>query len=319
MWISWLGLAPLFSAYTSASVGTEKLLETVVGSGDSMQSGYGSGASPPSAATALGDTVGDRIERLMRAGRCTSPQRSIDPAPDLVQAPGTTGGGQQVGNSVQAIQQSDGGMLFVDNLGHLTYWMRSHLASQYSSPVWTLTPDAPPTAGATADKIPYYEEYRIVNDPQRIFNVITVQPFSPSGAQLPLLTPTDASGVLHSQVQHGAQPLAIVSWLQDQTVMQSQANWLFTNFGSPQTRTELVRIDAGPYSTAWNLVASINIGDVITFEEWQIGGGGDVLTLRVTEINRKIRFGGQNNNNAGDGEVTASVELICDFEPSSYY
>jgi len=319
MWMSWVGLAPVFTVYTSASVGTEKLLETIVGSGDSVQSGFGTGASPPSAATPLGDSVGERIERLMRAGRCTTPQRSIDPAPDLVQAPGFSGGGQQAGSSVQAIQQSDGGMLYVDNQGNLTYWMRDHLASQYSNPVWTLTPNAPPTAGATTDKIPYYEQYQLVNDPQRIYNVITVQPFSPSGAQLPLLTPNDAVDVLASQVQHGAQPLSIVSWLQDQTVMQSQANWLFTNFGSPQTRAQNVHIDAAPYPPAWNIVASINIGDVLTLEEWQIGGGGEVLTLRVTEINRRIRFGGQNNNNAGDGEVVANIELICDFEPPSYY
>jgi hypothetical protein len=197
--------------------------------------------------------------------------------------------------------------------------MRSHLASQYSSPVWTLTPNAPPTAGASASAIPYYPEYRLVNDPQRIWNVISVQPFSPSGAQLPLLTPTDASGVLASQVQHGAQPLAITSWLQNQATMQLQANFYFANYGSPQTRAENVRVDAAPYPAAWQMIAGINVGDIVTLEEWQVGGGGDVLTLRTTEINRKIRFGGQNNNNAGEGEVVASIEIVADFEPSSYY
>ena len=64
----------------------------------------------------------------MRAGRVTSPNRCIDPAPLLVQAPGTTGGGQQVGASVQAIQQSDSGLLYVDNQNNLTYWQRPHLA-----------------------------------------------------------------------------------------------------------------------------------------------------------------------------------------------
>jgi hypothetical protein len=319
LWLSWTGLAPAFSVYSSSSAATEKLLETTVADGVSVTSGYGSGASPPTAATPLGDTVGQRIERLMRAGRCTSPQRSIDPAPDLVQAPGFSGGGLQTGSAVQAIQASDGGMLFVDNVGNLSYYMRSHLASQYSSPVWTLTPDAPPTAGASASAIPYYPEYRLVNDPQRIYNVVSVQPFSPSGAQLPLLTPTDASGVLASQVQHGAQPLAITSWLQNQATMQLQANFLFANFGQPQTRAENVRVDAAPYPAAWQMVAGVNVSDVITLEEWQVGGGGEVLTLRVTEVNRKIRFGGQNNNNAGEGEVVASVELICDAEPSAYY
>lgn len=319
LWLSWTGLAPSFSVYSSASAATEKLLSSSVADGVSVTSGFGSGASPPTAATPLGDTVGQRIERLMRAGRCTSPQRSIDPAPDLVQAPGFSGGGLQTGSAVQAIQASDGGMLFVDNVGNLTYWMRGHLASQYNSPVWTLTPDAPPTPGASATAIPYYPEYRLVNDPQRIWNVISVQPFSPSGAQLPLLTPTDASGVLASQTQHGAQPLAITSWLQSQATMQLQANFYFANYGTPQTRAENVRVDAAPYPAAWQMIAGINVGDILTLEEWQVGGGGDVLTLRTTEINRKIRFGGQNNNNAGEGEVVASIEIVADFEPSSYY
>jgi hypothetical protein len=319
LWLSWTGVAPDYNVYSSATAGAEKLMETIPATGSAVTSGYGAGTSPPASVTPLGDGVGQRIERLMRAGRCTSPQRSIDPASDLVQAPGTSGGGQATSSSVQAIQQSDGGFLFVDNPGYLTYWMRSHLASQYSSPVWTLTPNAPPAPGASVSAIPYYPEYRLVNDPQRIFNVVTVQPFSPSGAQLPLRTPVNSSGVKSSQIRYGAQPLAVTSWLQDQSVMQAQADFLFANFGTPQTRAENVRIDAAPFPAAWNLIAGINVGDVVTFEEWQLGGGGQVLTLRVTEINRKIRFGGQNNNNAGEGEVTASVELTCDFEPSSYY
>ena len=275
LWLSWIGVSPEFTVYSSASAASEESLETAVADGVPVTSGYGSGASPPTAATPLGDTAGQRIERLMRAGRVTSPQRSIDPSPPLVQAPGSSGGGQQVGTAIQAIQASDSGFLAVDNMGNLFYFMRSHLASQYSSPVWTITPDAPPTPGASATAVPYYREIRWVDaDPQRIYNVITVAPFSPSGAQLPLLTPTDATGVETSQADYGAQALPVSSWLQDQTVMQSQADWLFTNFGQPQTRAENVRIDAAPYPAAWNLIAGINIGDVVTLQRWEIGDGG---------------------------------------------
>jgi len=319
--------APLYTIYTSAAAANETAAATILGAGDTFTSGFGAsavdqgvaqvgggtGAAPPVAATPLGDTVGQRIERLMRAGRTTSPQRSIDPSAPLVQAPGNSGGGVQTGTAVQAIQQGDSGLLFVDNVGMLTYWMRSHLASQYSIPVWKIGPTT------TSGEIPYYREVRWVTDPQRIYNVITVQPFSPTGAQLPSFTPANASGVLTSQVNYGAQPLAVTSWLQDQSEMQLQANWLFTNFGQPQRRAENVRIDAAPYPAAWNLVAGVNVGDVVTMEDWQVGGGGNNNTYRVTEINRKIRFGGMNDGNAGEGIVVASVELILDAEPASYW
>jgi hypothetical protein len=236
-----------------------------------------------------------------------------------VQAPGVSGGGQQSSTSIQAIQQSTSGLLAVDNVGNLFYWSRSHLASQYSSPVWTLTPNAPPTPGASAAAIPYYLQYRLVSDPQRIFNVITIQPFSPSGAQLPEFTPANATGVAASQQQYGAQALPVTNWLQNHTEMQEQADWLFANFGTPQVRAENIRVDAAPYPAAFELVMGINIGDLVTFEEWQIGGGGQILTLRVTELSRKLRFGGQNGGNAGDGSVVASVEITLDHEPAAYY
>jgi hypothetical protein len=320
LWLSWAGLSPLFTVYSSAAAAAEKSLETIVADGVSVTSGYGSGASPPTAATPLGDSAGQRIERLMRAGRVTSPQRSIDPSPPLVQAPGNSGGGQQTGTAIQAIQASDSGFMAVDNVGNLFYFMRSHLASQYTSPAWTITPTAPPTPGAPLSAIPYYREIRWVDaDPQRIYNVVTVSPFSPSGAQLPEFTPQDATDVALSQASYGAQALSVTSWLQDQTVMQSQANFLFTNYGQPQTRAENVRIDAAPYPAAWSMVAGVNVGDLCTLQRWEIGGGGETFTLRITEINRKLRFGGMNEGNAGEGEVVASIELICDGEPAAYF
>ena len=81
-WVGWTGLAPQFDLYTSAAPGSETEAAVVNGSGDSFTSGYGGprpgrgvrrpaagSGSPPGTASAIGDTVGQRIERLMRGGR----------------------------------------------------------------------------------------------------------------------------------------------------------------------------------------------------------------------------------------------------------
>ena len=46
--------------------------------------------------------------------------------------------------------------------------------------------------------------------------------------------------------------------------MQSQANWLFEFYGTPQRRAEKVKIDAAAYPAAWILVMGVNVGDVVT-------------------------------------------------------
>jgi hypothetical protein len=252
--------------------------------------------------------VGERIERLLRGGRCASPQRCIDQAPSLVQAPGTNGTGSQAGQAIQAIAESDDGLLFVDNCGHLTYWERPHLASQYANPVWSIGPTT-----SVPGRIPYYKQIEWITDPQRVFNAITISPLSPTGAALPLITPQNATAANSSQIRYGAQPLQVTSYLQDPAQMQSQANWLLTNFGVPQRRADQILIDAGPYPAAWPLVLGVNVGDVITLEDWVIGGGGTVYTFRVTEIKRRIDYGTHNQ------QVTGQVTLTVDREPTSYW
>ena len=321
-WVSWTGVAPLFNVYTSANLGSETESAVVNGDGDSFTGGYGGsasgagvaqvsggdGSSPPAIPSAIGDTVGERIERLMRGGRCSSPNRCIDPASLLVSAPGVTGGGTQVGAQVQAVQQSDDGMLFVDNCNHLTYWQRPHLASQYSVPVWNIGPTT------SAGRIPYYKEIQWITDPQRVWNTIGITPLSPTGAALPTITPSDASAVDSSQIRYGAQPYAVTSFLQDISEMQAQADWLFSVYGTPQRRAQQVKIDAAAYPLAWELVLRINIGDIVQLEDWIIGGGGSVYTYRVTEMERKITCGFGSN----PGQ-TAEVVLTLDSEPNNYW
>ena len=321
-WISWSGVAPLFNVYTSATLGSETESAVVSGDGDAFTGGYGGSASgsgfaqvsggdgsvPPGTPSAIGDTVGSRIERLMNGGRFSSPNRCIDPASLLVQAPGVNGGGTQAGAQIQAIQQSDSGMLYVDNCNHLTYWQRPHLASQYSVPVWNIGPTT------SAGRIPYYKEIQWITDPQHIYNVIGITPLSPTGAALPVITPSNASAVDTSQARYGAQPLSITSYLQSTAEMQLQANWLLSNFGIPQRRAQQVKIDAAAYPLAWELVLRVNIGDIVQLEDWIIGGGGNVYTYRVTELERKITAGFGNN----PGQ-TAEVTLTLSAEPTSYW
>jgi hypothetical protein len=319
-WVGWTGLAPSFNLYTSANLGTETEAAVVNGSGTSFNSGYGSsaagagvcqtasgsGASPPAAATAVGDTVGQRLERLMYAGKCISPNRCVDPSPLLVQAPGTNGGGNQAGTMITELQQSDSGLLCVDNLNNLTYWDRPHLASQYSSPVWAF--------GPSAAEDPYWLDIKWPSGPQRTWNAITVSPFSPDGTQLPAITPVNTAGVEASQLNYGAQPQQIISWLQSTSEMQSQANFLFANYGQPVRRVEGMKIDAASNPSLWPAVMGINVGDIITVEDWQIGGGGTVYTFRVSQLDRHIEFGGK-----GGEETAASVTIRADYEPTSYW
>ena len=318
--VSWQGLATAFDVYTSAQVNAGNQAVVVQGESVTFTAGYGAsasilgpgvistggGTSPPSAPSSIGDTVAQRLERALGYGNVTYPGRCIDPSSLLVQA-GLDLGGQQAGQNVQNIAVSDGGMLFVNNPGNLVYWQRSHLASQYYSPVWTLGPDT--QNGQT----PYARTVKWVLDPQRAWNAIEIMPYSPQGAALPIITPGNGSAVIASQQQYGAQPYQVNSYLQSQTEMQSQANWLFANFGQPQRRVEQVKIDAASFPQAWELVLGVNVGDVVTVEDWQIGGGGTIFTYRVTELKRKFSFGTN-----GD-EVTANVELTLDFEPFGYW
>ncbi len=318
VWVSWTAVAPSVGVYTATGADSELNAATCCGSGDSFTSGYGSGASghgvsqtaagtnasPPSSASALGDTAGQRLERILGyAGAAVA--RCIDPESLAVQA-ATDIGGQQAGQNLENITQSVSGLLYVDTLGHLTFWQKSHLAAQYSSPAWTISPAA---SGASA--IPYAKEIRWLADPQRLWNAVQVTPFSPDGASLAVLTPTNASGVNSSQKQYGPQPLQITSYLQSTSEMQSQVNWLFSNFGQLQVRTEQIVIDAAAYPAAWGMVLQASVGDVISVTNWQVGGGGATGTFRISSLRRHIEF--------SDERTEGRLEITAAFEPSSYW
>jgi hypothetical protein len=318
-WVSFTSLAPQVRIYTSASAGAETEAAAVCGSGDSFTGGYGSGAtgggvcqisggtgaSPPSGPSALGDTASQRIERILGYGLVTSPNRAIDTTPQLVQA-ALDIGGQQTGANCQAMVSSDNGMLFLDNPGTLSYRAKAHLAADTA--IWDLS-SAGPSSG-----YPFQPGQVFANDPQKVYDVVQVTPYSPDGASLPVVIPSNATAVNAAQQQYGPRPLGVTSYLQSGTAQQSQANWLFSTYGSVQRRVEALTVNAAGYPPAWLFVLGANVSDVIQVTDQPMQGGPrSTGTYRITSLSRRIFFG------ANGSRPEASIQITADPIPSSYW
>ena len=317
MGVSWSGLAPSFAVYTAPSVAVEAQASITASNSDVFTSGYGggasgtgighlsggSGAAVPAGPTAAGDTVAQRLERILGYGGITT-ARAIDLTPLQVQA-ATDVGGQQSGTAAEAIVASDDGMFAVANGGEIFYKSRPALAAD--TPVWQLGPDV------DAGQYPFTVDQEFATDPNRVVNDVEVSPFSPDGATLPIITPSDASGVNASQKQAGARPLQVTSYLQDQAAMQRQADWLFQQYGAPRRRVAKLTVNAAPHPSAWVFVVAVNIGDLVEVTDVPFGAPVTQGVYRVTELTREVSFG------ANGASVTGSVEIIADFEPGSYW
>jgi len=317
--VAWTGVAPSFAIYTATQAGSETQAAVTASDSDDFQYGYGSGASSYGigniaggngsavpAASPAGDTVGERLERIMGYGKMTYPNRAIDPAPLAVQA-ALDVGGQQAGGNLQNIVSSDNGLLTVDANGTLCYRQKSHLASD--TVVWNLSSAGP------AYGYPFQPGQEFTTDPQRVVNVIAISQYSPDGATLPLTTPADATAANTSQAQYGPRPLgSATSYLQSSSEIQSQADWYLTQFGAAHRRVTTLTVDAAGYPAAWVLVMNVNPGDLCQVtDQPMLGGPLSVGTYRVSSVSRKIFFG------ANQRKPEASVELVLDFEPTSWW
>jgi hypothetical protein len=313
VWAGWSALAPLVQVFTAASADAETEAAACLGAGDSFTSGYGSGASghgvcqvsggtgasPPAGPSALGDTVAQRIERIAGYGGITAPNRAVDAtASALVQA-ALDVGGQAAGASVQNIQQSDDGLLSVDNCGTLGYRSRSHLNSD--TVVWQLS------SAGLAYGIPFQPSQQWTQDPQRVWNSVDVTPYSPDGATLPVITPANAAAVAASQEQYGPRPLQVSSYLQSSASQQAQADWLFSAFGQNERRVPALTVDAAGYPPAWVLILGANIGDLVQVTDQPLLGGPlSAGTYRISSLSRSVAYGANQN------KPQASVTLVLD-------
>lgn len=318
VWAGVTGLAPGIALYTSANAGAEKQAGTIMGAGNSYYSGYGSGASgsgvsqtaagtgasPPAAASTLGDSVAQRIERICGYGSLPV-LRSVDPASLPVQA-ALDVGGQQAGQGISNMAQSDSGLLGIDNMGSLFYRSRPHLAAD--PVVWQLGPDV------SAGQIPYKVDQAFANDPQKVYNSIGITPYDPSGGSPPLITPSNASAVAASIAQYGPRPKTFTSYLQSQAEIQNCANWYLTTYGQNERRVTTLTVDAASHPAAWVYVLGANIGDIVSVSDSSVSGAPSTTgSYRITQMSRKI------SNGANGLPVTGSLQIVADPLPASYW
>jgi hypothetical protein len=305
-YINWSGLATSWNLYTSTQTRGEQQRTTTLNTwSDQTGGGYGSGAVPPAGPSAIGDTVAQRIERLLTAGNVTNPQRAVDQVTSLVQAALDTGG-QVCGTAVTNITASDGGMLFVDNPGNLCYWGKPRLAA--SQVIWVLGPDV------GAGQIPYLnDDAGRDTDPQRVWNDIVISPYAPDGSSLPLIKPTDSATAAASQQQYGDSQYQVTSYLQSSTSQQNQADFTLANYSSPQKRITALTVNAAGMTDsapqAWLYVLGANVGDLVQVDVHQPGQPLSSGIYRLTKLERKVDFA------AGVASLTAA----CDYEPGEYW
>lgn len=318
LWASWTSPAPLVRLYTAAAAGGETEAAACLGSGDSFTSGYGSGATgagvsqvsagtgaaPPSAPSAIGDTLSARIERILGSAGITSTMRAIDPEPLLVQAALDTGG-QAAGAAVNSLVSSGSGLLYVDAGGVLRYRSRTRLAAD--TVVWYVGMDT------AAGQVPFAADITYSTDPQKTANAVDITPYSPDGATLPVITPADAAAVKASQAQCGVRPFQVTSYLQDQAEMQAQADWVLAQYGQPSRRVDQITIDAAAHPAAWPMVLAANCSDIVQVYDAPFGAPASTGTWRISRISRTIGFG------ANGGAVTGQLRLKLDYIPSSYW
>lgn len=322
MYASFTSLAPSVSLYTAASAVTETNAATVCGNSDTWTGGYGSGAtgtgvcqvaggtgaSPPSAPSSLGDTVAQRIERILGYGLVTAPVRAIDSSASLLVQAALDTAGQQAGASIQNQADSDNGWLYIGNEGVLHYRSRPHLAAdQAAGAVWQIG------MNTLAGMIPFDDTIEWSSDPQKIWDVITVAPYAPDGATLPLVVPSNATAVNAAQAQFGPRPKNVTSYLQDQSKVQAAANWWFATFGSLQRRASVVAVDAARHPAAWPMVLGMNISDIVQVYDAPLGQPATTGTYRVSQISRSISYG------ANGSQIEGKLVLVLDPLPPGGY
>lgn len=328
MWLTATGpAAPSYNWWTSQGAGAEE----AAGSGPAAYlyvSGYGSGASMPAAASALGDTVQQRLERLLAAGLATTPARAIDPATSPVVAAIDTGGKQSGAALSSVAVDSDGGFLFTATDGTIAYLSKPHLAAQQV--LWALGPDT------GAGLIPYLvpgEGEGLLTDPFRAQNLITVtqasvQPDSASSSgagsgsaenvTAGLVYAPDAAryaAIRASQLQNGPLPATPTSYLQSGASIQAQANWLFDTYGTPSARVAGLVVEAStlgdPAPQAWIFWLQANPGDLMS-ALFEFPGQPSVTgTWRISHIDRELEY--------GDDTVTARCTVTADiYNPETW-
>jgi hypothetical protein len=190
----------------------------------------------------------------------------------------------------------------VDNLGASCYRQRPHLASDTAA--WSIGPGT---------GITYGSDQAWQNDPVRAFTDVRVTQYSPSGAALPVTTPTSYSAVLAALNQMGDRPYTPTSYLQSSTEIQNMANWVFQQYGVVRRRCQPLTVDAAKRASAWQFAAGANISDLASITDEPFGAPSTSVTYRISNISRTFSGG------AAGTRYTAEISIMADSVPTSYW
>jgi hypothetical protein len=261
----------------------------------------------------VGEAACDRIERILEYGSLTGRrlllQQVVLYEGDLCVS-GQDIGGQPAASSISNIAASTvPAMMYVAPTGDLFYAAK---IGQWNDPIrWVLGENT------AAGEIPYLATMATDYDPARVVNDIQLTQLDTNAVTIP---GGNGIGALEaaSQNQYGDVPYQVTGYMQYDASssytggggLNDLASWLAYTYRKPQNRIQSVTVDAATHPSAWNFVAGVSTGDMVTVNLRPPTAATSPLvsiTARVTQTTRNVQFSQQ--------ATTGSVTCVLDYAP----
>jgi hypothetical protein len=222
----------------------------------------------------LNDSADQRVSRLFayagwggaRNISYTSPLQTFVPASDIA--------GQPVSSNVEEAADSEGGILYVDSAGNLTF-----VAKQYR---YDSTPKFTFGDSTTLSETPYDIGAQIDRDPALVVNDLTMQQRH-YGAQVHL---SDSTSI----AQRGVQDLDRASDLTDTANIGDRGSYLLAKYKQPGDRIAQIVIEPSSNPTLWPVALGVEQGDMVTVNRRPVGGAVTSLRCEVLKKEHHVSF-----------------------------
>lgn len=217
-----------------------------------------------------GQLSGARVDDILDAAQWSASLRSIDTGNSTLQAdPGTL---RTALDALQTVENSEGGGIFVDNLGNITFIDRHSLIGKFNSILYGFSDN-----GST----PYdYQQAAVVYDDTTLLNQITVtrQGGSP---QVVSDAASIASYFVHSGVREGI-------LLQSDTETNDLARSILATRKDPEVRIDSLTINLYKPSDSQVAALDIELLDAISIQKTTPGSTSVGQSLLVHAIHHDI-------------------------------
>lgn len=221
----------------------------------------------------LNDSADQRIARLLAYAGWGGP-RSISYTPFQGYVPASDIAGQAAGSNVEETADSEGGILYVDSAGNLTFTSKQYRydsTSKYTFGDSTTLSETPYDVGATIDR-----------DPALVVNDLTMQQRH-YGAQVHV---SDSTSI----AQRGVQDLDRNSDLVDLNNIGDRGNYLLAKYKAPGDRVSQIVIDPASNPTLWPVALGVEQGDMVTVNRRPLGGAATSLRCEVLRKEHHVAF-----------------------------